>query len=150
MLGGCIAMSESSQKEPAPEGRYLKKMAGIIKTGTHRERESFQVPAIVAKVGPTVFRVLYRSDPQQEHPNCVPSCDRPVLGLVSACRLSEFGRHRAYHRGGLHRAAPGLAADRQAAYGRDPDAVFLAHRKRNSGDESGPRGQDAEVFAPGG
>jgi len=67
--------------------------------------ESFQVPAIVAEVGPD---------------------------------------------GGLHRAAPGLAADRQAAYGRDPDAVFLAHRKRNSGDESGPRGQDAEVFAPGG
>ena len=31
-------MSESSQKEPAPEDRYLKKMAGIIKTGTHRER----------------------------------------------------------------------------------------------------------------
>ena len=31
-------MSESSQKEPAPEDRYLKKMLGIIKTGTHRER----------------------------------------------------------------------------------------------------------------
>ena len=31
-------MSESSQKEPAPEDRCLKKMAGIIKTGTCRER----------------------------------------------------------------------------------------------------------------
>jgi hypothetical protein len=31
-------MNESSQKEPAPEDRYLKKMLGIIKTGTHRER----------------------------------------------------------------------------------------------------------------
>jgi hypothetical protein len=38
ILGGSVAMSESSQKEPAPEDRYLKKMAGIIKTGTHRER----------------------------------------------------------------------------------------------------------------
>jgi hypothetical protein len=31
-------MSESSQKEPAPEDRYLKKMLGIIKTGTHKDR----------------------------------------------------------------------------------------------------------------
>jgi hypothetical protein len=31
-------MSESSQKEPAPEDRYLKKMLGIIKTGTHKEQ----------------------------------------------------------------------------------------------------------------
>ena len=31
-------MSKSPQKEPAPEDRYLKKMPGIIKTGTHRER----------------------------------------------------------------------------------------------------------------
>jgi hypothetical protein len=38
ILGGSVAMSESSQKEPAPEDRYLKKMAGIMKTGTHRER----------------------------------------------------------------------------------------------------------------
>ena len=51
------------------------------------------------------------------------------------------------HGGGLYRAAPGLTANRQAAYGRDPDAVFLAHRKRDSGDEPGPRGQDSEVFA---
>ena len=27
-------MSESPQKEPAPEDRYLKKMVGIIKSGT--------------------------------------------------------------------------------------------------------------------
>src|SRR5260221_10138823 len=108
---------------------------------------SFQVPVIVAEVGPTVFRVLYRSNPQQEHPNCVPSCDWPVLGLVSAGGLSKLGRHRAHHGGGLHRAAPGLAANRQAAYGRDPDAVFLADRKRDSGDEPGPGGQDSEVFA---
>jgi hypothetical protein len=33
-----MAMSESSQKEPAPEDRYLKKMLGIIKTGTHKEQ----------------------------------------------------------------------------------------------------------------
>jgi hypothetical protein len=33
-----LAMSESSEKEPAPEDRYLKKMLGIIKSGTHRER----------------------------------------------------------------------------------------------------------------
>ena len=33
-----MAMSESSEKEAAPEDRYLKKMLGIIKSGTHRER----------------------------------------------------------------------------------------------------------------
>jgi len=31
-------MSESSQTEPAPEDRYLKKMLGIIRSHTHRER----------------------------------------------------------------------------------------------------------------
>jgi hypothetical protein len=29
---GCMTMSESSQKEPAPEDRYLKKMLGIIRS----------------------------------------------------------------------------------------------------------------------
>ena len=31
-------MSESSQKEPTPEDRYLKKMLGIIRSDTHQER----------------------------------------------------------------------------------------------------------------
>ena len=31
-------MSESSEKEPAPEDRYLKKMIGIIRSHTHQER----------------------------------------------------------------------------------------------------------------
>ncbi|HXO98295.1 MAG TPA: hypothetical protein VN857_17025, partial [Chthoniobacterales bacterium] len=90
-----------------------------------------------------------RPNPQQEHPDRVLSCDWPILELVWPSRLPELRRHRAHHRGGLHRAAPGLTADRQAAYGRDPDAVFLAHRERRLGDESGPGGQDSEVFAPG-
>jgi hypothetical protein len=33
-----MAMSESSQKEPTPEDRYLKKMLGIIRCDTHQER----------------------------------------------------------------------------------------------------------------
>jgi hypothetical protein len=33
-----MAMSESSRKEPAPEGRYLKKMLGIIRSNIHQER----------------------------------------------------------------------------------------------------------------
>ncbi len=43
-------MSESSQKEPAPEDRYLKKMAGIIKTGTHRERTDALLHRIKARL----------------------------------------------------------------------------------------------------
>ena len=31
-------MSESSEKEPQPKERYLKKMIGIIRSKTHRER----------------------------------------------------------------------------------------------------------------
>ena len=31
-------MSESSEKEPPPEDRYLKKMLGIIRSNTHQER----------------------------------------------------------------------------------------------------------------
>ena len=31
-------MSESSDKEPKPEERYLKKMRGIIRSHTHQER----------------------------------------------------------------------------------------------------------------
>ncbi len=50
ILGGCMAMSESSQKEPAPEDRYLKKMAGIIKTGTHRERMDALLVRITARL----------------------------------------------------------------------------------------------------
>jgi hypothetical protein len=33
-----MAMSESSDKEPTPEDRYLKKMRGIIRSHTHQER----------------------------------------------------------------------------------------------------------------
>ena len=33
-----MAMSESSDKEPRPEDRYLKKMRGIIRSHTHQER----------------------------------------------------------------------------------------------------------------
>ena len=32
-------------------------------------------------------------------------------------------------------------------YGRHPDAIFLADRKRRSGHESGPGSQDREIFA---
>jgi hypothetical protein len=31
-------MSESSEREPTPEDRYLKKMLGIIRSNTHQER----------------------------------------------------------------------------------------------------------------
>jgi hypothetical protein len=55
----------------------------------------------------------------------------------------------AHHGGCLHRTAPGLAADRQAAYGRDSDAVFLVDREAHLGHEPGPGGQDPKVFAPG-
>ena len=33
-----MAMSESSDQEPTPEDRYLKKMRGIIRSHTHQER----------------------------------------------------------------------------------------------------------------
>ena len=43
--------------------------------------------------------------------------------------------------------APGRAAHGQTAHGGDPDAVFLAYRKRSPGHESGPGSQDREIFA---
>jgi hypothetical protein len=43
-------MSESPQKEPAPEDRYLKKMVGIIKSGTHRERMNALLLRIKARL----------------------------------------------------------------------------------------------------
>jgi len=46
---------------------------------------------------------------------------------------------RADPRGGLYRAAPGLTANRQAAYGRDPDVVLLADLKRGCADQSSSR-----------
>ena len=45
--------------------------------------------------------------------------------------------------------APDRAAHGQTAHGGDPDAVFLAHRKRGARHESGPGSQDREVFADG-
>ena len=33
-----MAMSESADQEPTPEGRYLKKMREIIRSHTHKER----------------------------------------------------------------------------------------------------------------
>src|SRR5271165_6016110 len=44
-------------------------------------------------------------------------------------------------------STPGRAAHGQTAYGRHPDAVFLAHRKRSAGHESRPGSQDREIFA---
>jgi hypothetical protein len=43
-------------------------------------------------------------------------------------------------------STPGRAAHGQTAHGGDPDAVFLAHRKRSARHESGPGSQDREIF----
>src|ERR1700720_3738757 len=49
--------------------------------------------------------------------------------------------------GGVRRTTSGLAGNYQAAYVRDPDALFLADRERHFGHESCPGGQNGEVFS---
>ena len=63
----------------SPDANEFKNGRELI---TIRPAEGFQVPALVASRWPrsdeTVFRVLYRSDPQQEHSDRVLSCHRSV------------------------------------------------------------------------
>jgi hypothetical protein len=49
----------------------------------------------------------------------------------------------------LHRAAPGLRADGQTAYGRDPNVLQLSHGERRTRYESCSGGQDRAFFAQG-
>ncbi len=119
---------------------------------TVAKAESFQVPDRCrswTRGHKEVFRVLYRPDPQQEHQTRVLSCDWPVFDLVWPSRLSEPGRHRADHGRSLHRAAPGLRADGQTAYGRDPNVLQLSHGERRTRYESCSGGQDRAFFAQG-
>ena len=98
---------------------------------TLTKAETFQVPAIVAEVGPEATKRFFEFFTVPiRNKNTRIAYHHAIGQFLDWCQHACFQSLEDIEPitvAGLHRAAPGLAADRQAAYGRDPDAVFLAN-----------------------
>src|SRR6202008_4867083 len=115
--------------------------------------QTFRAPILIERAGPSARKKFFEFFTVPiRNANTRAAYYRAIQQFLAWCERAgyqDLEEHRTHHGRGLHRGtpAPGRAGNGQTAHGRDPDAVFLAHRKGSARDESGPGSQDREIFA---